>query len=438
MSAPDAVAFALAAGFLAGRWLRTELIERGAQVLGQRPSWLPPLARAVLRAFPRPPSDDLALLRDFILHRRAFEQTYFGRERPRLARLLVSEASAPALRFPTPALASVADVALWLGLELPELDWYADVKGLNRHAEDVALQHYSCSWRRKAQGGVRLLEAPKSRLKALQRRILHELLDHVPAHDAAHGFVRGRSPLSYVAPHTGRDLVLRLDLSDFFGSVHAPRVYRVFRTLGYADEVSRVLMSLCTSRAPEQGLSAARRTLAADVAPGEWYHVRQHLAARHLPQGAPTSPALANLCCFRLDQRLSALARALGADYTRYADDLAFSGGRELARRARHCVELVRAIAGQEGFRVHPRKTRVMTPGARQKLAGLVINQQPAVERRTRKLLEARLLHAARGPCTPQELAELTGKVGWVEQAHAPHAVWLRELLGRVRVGVGT
>lgn len=436
MSAPDAIAFALAAGFLAGPWLRRELIERGGQVLGQSPRWLPPLARAVLRAFPRPPSDDLALLRDFILRQRAFEHAYFGREPPpRVARLVVSEADAPAPRFPTPRLASVADVGLWLGLELAELDWYADVKGLNRHAQDEALQHYSWSWRRKARGGVRLLEAPKSRLKTLQRRILHELLDRVPAHDAAHGFVRGRSPLSYVTPHAGRDVVLRQDLRDFFASVHAPRVYRVFRTLGYGDEVSRVLMSLCTSRVPERWLSDARRTLTADLAPGEWYQLRQHLGARHLPQGAPTSPALANLCCWRLDQRLSALAHTLGADYTRYADDLAFSGDRELARSARRCAQRIGTIASEEGFRIHPRKTRVMTPGARQKLAGLVINQQPAVGRLQRKLLEARLLRATRQPCTPEELAELTGKVGWVEQAHAPHAVWLRQLLERVRAG---
>jgi hypothetical protein len=159
------------------------------------------------------------------------------------------------------------------------------------------------------------------------------------------------------------------------------------------------------------------------------------LGARHLPQGAPTSPAIANLCCWRLDQRLSALAHTLGARYTRYADDLAFSGDRDLARRARHCAQLVATIASQEGFRDHPRKTRVMTPGARQKLAGLTINQQPAVGRRERKLLEARLLRATREPCTPAELAELTGKVGWVEQAHKPHAVWLRELLARVRIG---
>jgi hypothetical protein len=160
---------------------------------------------------------------------------------------------------------------------------------------------------------------------------------------------------------------------------------------------------------------------------------RRTLAARHLPQGAPTSPALANLCCWRLDQRRSALARTLGADYTRYADDLAFSGGRELARRARHCARLVRTIAGQEGFRVHPCKTRVMIPAARQKLAGLVIHRRPAVSRSERELLEARLVRATREPCTPGELAELTGRIGWVEHAHAPHAVWLRELLARAR-----
>ena len=96
--------------------------------------------------------------------------------------------------------------------------------------------------------------------------------------------------------------------------------------------------------------------------------------------GAPTSPSLANLCAFRLDLRLAGLARALGATYTRYADDLAFSGGEDLARVIERLSVRVAAIALEEGFSIQLRKTRVMRRGARQHLAGVVVYQHPFLE----------------------------------------------------------
>ena len=104
-------------------------------------------------------------------------------------------------------------------------------------------------------------------------------------------------------------------------------------------------------------------------------------AAAHLPQGAPTSPALANLCAYRLDCRLAALAASLAATYTRYADDLAFSGGEELERGARRFQVLVCRVALEEGFEVHTRKSRFMRQAVRQQLAGVVVNEHPNVQR---------------------------------------------------------
>ena len=103
-----------------------------------------------------------------------------------------------------------------------ELDWFADCQARERSASVEALRHYRYRWVAKPSGSLRLIEAPKPRLKQLQRRLLDEILLHIPPHDAAHGFRPGRSVPSFVAPHVGRTIVLKMDLRDFFVSITAP------------------------------------------------------------------------------------------------------------------------------------------------------------------------------------------------------------------------
>ena len=108
------------------------------------------------------------------------------------------------------------------------------------------------------------------------------------------------------------------------------------------------------------------------------------------------APALANLCAYALDCRLGALAGSVGGRYTRYADDLAFSGGIELARAAQRFHVHVGAIALEEGFAVHTRKTRIMRQGVRQQLAGVVVNQKTNIRRREYEALKATLFNCVR------------------------------------------
>jgi hypothetical protein len=287
----------------------------------------------------------------------------------------------------------------------------------------------------KARGGYRLVEAPKARLKAIQRKVLHEILAALPPHEAAHGFRRGRSILSYASPHCGQVMVLRMDLRDFFPSVHYGRVYRLFRSVGYPVEVARLLGGLCTHITPADVLESMPAP--APYSPPPTPPVR--LRERHLPQGAPTSPALANLCAYHLDCRLAALAQSLGARYTRYADDLAFSGSAELARAARRFHVQVATIALEEGFEVNTRKTRFMRRALRQQLSGVVVNDRPNVQRDAYDRLKAILHNCVKlGPAS-QNLggvsdfrAHLTGRVAHVAHVSPARGQKLAAWLDRI------
>jgi RNA-directed DNA polymerase len=162
-------------------------------------------------------------------------------------------------------------------------------------------------------------------------------------------------------------------------------------------------------------------------------------ARPHLPQGAPTSPALANLCAYRADCRLAGLAKSTGAEYSRYADDLAFSGDEAFVRHAERFSIHAAAILHEEGFAVNHRKTRIMRQGVRQHLAGLAINQRVNVIRADFDRLKAMLTNCVRlGPesqnrdAHPSFRAHLDGRVGFVESINPAKGQRLRVLLDKI------
>jgi hypothetical protein len=305
----------------------------------------------------------------------------------------------PPASWPIPAIATPAQLANFLEIEPRELDWFADCQTRERSSCVEPLRHYRYRWMPKPSGSVRLIEAPKPRLKRLQRRLLDEILVHIPPHEAAHGFRPGRSVMSFVAPHVGRAIVLKLDLRDFFVSITSARVMAIFLTAGYPEPVARLLTGLCTNTVPLTVWNEADgRDLDPVRSPAAW-QARRLYRQPHLPQGAPTSPALANLAAHRLDARLAGIARAAQASYTRYADDLVFSGGESFARSIGRFPIHVAAIALEEGFTVQHRKTRIMRQGVRQRAAGVVINQKMNIPRADYDELKAILCNCARrGP----------------------------------------
>ncbi len=315
-----------------------------------------------------------------------------------------------------PPLDDPAALCAFLSLSEPQLMWLADPRGMLRRQRDPRLHHYHRRWLKKRAGGHRLIERPKTRLKTVQRTLLREVFDHVPAHDAACGFVRGRSVVEHAAQHVGQPVVIRVDLEDFFASVRHAWVVRAVTSLGYRDEVARLMTGLCTTSLPPHLMTLACES-EHDV---ERHHrLRRHVISRHLPQGAPTSPALANLCARRLDHRLSRLAEAVGGRYSRYADDLVISG--DLARRADRLVPHIAAIAIDCGFTVNFRKTRVMRRNQRQELCGLVVNDKPQVPRAAYDQLRAVLTNCVRNGLEaenrdqhPDFRAHLKGRIAWV------------------------
>ena len=242
----------------------------------------------------------------------------------------------------------------------------------------------------------RVIAEPEPVLKFVQRRILRRVLEQVQVHDAAHGFVRGRSVFTNAAPHTGREVVVVMDLRDFFPSIVLRRVVGLFAALGFSRENALKLAGLCCREGS-------------------------------LPQGAPTSPMISNLICWRLDSRLAGLVAKHGGSYTRYADDLTLSGDAALLS----VLPLVRRIIKEEGFGLAPEKFRIQRRGSRQKVTGLVVNDVVSVPRRVRRYLRA-MVHRQALPGGIDEGMRrfLMGHINFMRPAHPELASRLAEQLG--------
>ena len=427
------IARELAAFLLAGAWTKGRLAARAQQYLGKgAPKALRRLIDDVLASvetpYPLAPHD----LARALMASKAFDvaaRRVLRAERPPRI-VLHPPAFAPIAALaglPVPKLEAPGDLAAWLELPTEQVDWLADARRGHARAANAQLQHYSYAFVPKRIGAPRLIESPKPRLKALQRRILHEILDHVPRHLRACGFVRGRSCISGAQLHCGEAVVVRLDLQRFFPSIQAARVHGLFRALGYPWATARLLTGLCTP--------------AATLADIQDWRVRKEYTAPHLPQGAPTSPALANLCAWRLDQRLSGLARRLGINYSRYADDLCFSGDHAFAKGMPKFLSLVEGIVGEEGFALNADKTRIMRASSTQRVTGVVVNQHVNVARGEYDALKA-TLHNCRtsaDPATqnreghPDFRAHLDGRINWIEQLNPHRGLKLRLIFDQIR-----
>ncbi len=422
---------------LAGPLHQAGLAARLGAATGERAPWIDALALSITEAcalsWPLQRADRLAAR---VLQEAAFQDAFARAEAPRLRRYILrgGKQLPPPLgleKTDLPALATEGDLAAWLGIDSDTLGWFIDAPARRRHAP-LPQQHYGWRWWPK-RDGVRILEVPRARLKALQRRVHDGLLARVPAHEAACGFLPGRGLLDHARQHVGQPVLLRFDLRDFFGGVPASRVHALFATLGYSPAVSRALTALTTSRVPEPYLMRWRD----EGLIGHDHAAR--LRAAHLPQGAPSSPALATLCAFTLDLRLAALAQGCAARYSRYADDLVLSGGHGLAARRSQIETLVGAAAREEGFALQHRKTHCATRAGAQRVCGIVVNDRPNLPRSEFDRLKA-VLHrcVVDGPRAQNRSAladwrgHLIGRVSWAQQINPVKGARLSALLSRI------
>jgi retron-type reverse transcriptase len=318
-----------------------------------------------------------------------------------------------------PVFHSSNGLAVAMELPLSRLRW------LTFHRKGATIVHYHRYEVPKKTGGMRAISAPKPELAAAQRWVLENILERLPTEPPAHGFVPGRSIVTCAAPHVGRAVVLNMDVRDFFPSITFRRVKGLFKSLGYSEHVATVLGLLCTEP-PRLHVEVNERD----------YHVA--LGERMVPQGACTSPAITNLICRDLDRRLAGIARRRGFAYTRYADDLTFSG--EDPRAVGGFLSLVRAILQDEGLEEHDQKTRVMRRGRRQQVTGVTVNDRMGADRRYIRELRAILYNAARYGLDSQNReghphfeAYLRGRIEFVSMVDPRRRPQLEALLARAR-----
>ena len=320
-----------------------------------------------------------------------------------------------------PVLASPADVAAAMGITIPGLRWLAF------HSDAPTRVHYVSFDIPKKSGGVRKLSAPLPQLAAVQRWILTNILNLIPVHESAHGFVAQHSVLTNATPHVGSSVVINADLCDFFPTITFARVEGLFRRIGYSPAVSTIFALLCTE-CPRQSVRFDNRTYYAATGP------------RALPQGACTSPAISNLIARKLDRRMTAMAQKLGWRYTRYADDLTWSIGEVPSPPVGYVLARMRHIVNDEGFQLNHAKTRVQRRSQQQSVTGVVVNDRTSVSRDAVRRVRAILHNASRTGLAAQNREQhphfeswLAGMIGWIGMVHSEQGQKLRAQFERVR-----
>ena len=313
-------------------------------------------------------------------------------------------------RYGLPLWQTEEDVAAALSLSVGQF------RHLSQHRLRETVPHYVTFAIPKRTGGERLIHAPKRRLKAVLRALDRLLISKLPKSEHAHGFVKRRSIATNAAPHVGKAVVLHFDIKNCFPTIHFGRVRGLLIALGYSYPVAASLAVLMTE-APRQPVDIN----------GTLYQVPT--GPRVCVQGAPTSPGLCNAILLRLDHRLAGLARKHGFAYTRYVDDLTFSGN-DLGKVAKF-LKLVPSIVAAEGFAVNGEKTRILRAGRRQAVTGVIVNKAMGLSRQERRKLRAALHRqkTARDADGMGERLRLHGKLAYLfmlNRAQATALGWQR------------
>lgn len=211
----------------------------------------------------------------------------------------------------------------------------------------------------KKSGGKRTICQPSKKLKGLQSWVLINILNKIQVSPSCKGFRKGSSTLDNALPHIGANTILNLDLKDFFPTVTAKQVYNIFKTIGYNKLIATVFTNICTYQ-------------------------------QRLPQGSPCSPMLANLATWTMDLRIQGYVGKRGISYTRYADDLSFSGLNP--SKVVKIIPMIKTIIDDENFIVNHKKTRISSSARAKTVTGLVVNEDGVgIGKQKYKILRAKI-----------------------------------------------
>ncbi|WP_347216968.1 retron St85 family RNA-directed DNA polymerase [Chryseobacterium sp.] len=277
------------------------------------------------------------------------------------------------LQLSLPVFENISDFSQKSGYSLSE------IKYLAFHRKVSKKSHYHVFEIPKKSGGKRKISAPKSQLKGFQQWLLDNILNKIPVGEVVHGFTAKKSIVTNAEPHLGKDIIINIDLQDFFPSISYKRVKGLFVKLGYSEQLATIFTLACTHAHTEEALLD-----------GVKYFV--HKGDRFLPQGSPASPAISNIIAYKLDKRLHGLALKLGFVYTRYADDLTFSTHEANEENINKLLYFVKQVIKDEDFTIHPDKLHIMRKKHQQKVTGIVVNEKLNIERHKLRKFRA-LLH---------------------------------------------
>lgn len=262
--------------------------------------------------------------------------------------------------------AHIIQLSQLLELSVPKLYMLSNDENINgRHRKKCYYRNYHrVILKRTREKKIRVLNVPNFLLKTVQRRILHRILYKLPVSEYAFAYVQGRSLPGNALPHVGKEVVLKLDISRFFDSIDGDAVYAVIRQLMLSESAAVLLTNLCI------------------------YQGR-------LPQGAPTSPYLANLVMKRFDAQVGKWCGARGISYTRYCDDMTFSGSKA-AMQTEELTAYIKRKLCRIGFSLNAQKTAVIRAAQQQRVTGIVVNEKLAVPRALRRRIRQEVYYCGK------------------------------------------
>lgn len=292
----------------------------------------------------------------------------------------------------TPSILSLGHLAKRVGVEYSCLRDFVMRDGLYGNEPSEIYKKFSI---RKRSGNRRFIHVPTPKLMRTQRWISEHILAKLPVHFSSQAFNKGNSIKKCASRHCGAKWLIKIDIADFFSSVSEIQVYRIFRGLNYQPLVAFELARLCTVGTHNESPRKKNRNWNV-LTPNKKISLYSQNLLGYLPQGAPTSPLLANLIMKESDNALQVLAQKSSLTYTRYSDDLIFSTSETFFNRsqAKKFIFDAYKILSKSGFKPQFRKTIIVPPSSKKIVLGLnVDSENPKLSKVTKDKIRQHLYY---------------------------------------------